>query len=163
GGPEMSTGASAVATAGYARRFADRAQPSSYRELAGLTVSTVGLGTYLGEEDGRTDELYHEAIRAAVAAGCNLIDSAINYRGQLSERAIGAAVRRLAREGFSREEVVVCTKGGFLPLDATHSANPRAHFERCFQQPGIASFEDVVAGCHVMTPAYIRHQLDQSL
>jgi aryl-alcohol dehydrogenase-like predicted oxidoreductase len=159
----MSTGATAVATAGYARRFTEKVQPSGYRELAGLTVSTVGLGTYLGEEDDRTDALYQEAIRMVVAGGCNLIDSAINYRGQLSERAVGAALRRLTAEGFAREEIVVCTKGGFLPLDAARPLDARDYFERTFQQPGIASFDEVVAGCHVMTPAYIRHQLDQSL
>jgi aryl-alcohol dehydrogenase-like predicted oxidoreductase len=158
-----STGATPAATADYARRFAGTVAASSYRDLAGLTVSSVGLGTYLGEESERADALYREAICAAVAGGCNLIDSAINYRSQLSERAVGAALRQLAAEGFPREQIVVCTKGGFIPLDAARRADPRNYFARTFQEAGIASVDDIVAGCHVLTPRYIRHQLAQSL
>lgn len=152
-----------AATAEYAARFAGRTARSGYRELAGLTVSTIGLGTYLGEEDAATDLLYQEAIRAAVTGGCNLIDTAINYRYQLSERVIGTALRQLAGEGFAREQVVLCTKGGFIPLDAAHPADPRTYFSRTFQAAGIASVDDIVAGCHVLTPRYLRHQLDGSL
>jgi len=32
-----------------------------------------------------------------------------------------------------------------------------------FVKPGIASFEDIVAGSHCMKPAYLQNQLDQSL
>lgn len=156
-----SKGATAVGTAEYARRFAE-ARPG-YRELAGLTVSSVGLGTYLGDEQAGTDALYQEAVRTAVGGGCNLIDSAINYRSQLSERTVGAALKKLTAAGFPREAVVLCTKGGFIPLDAEHPVDARTYFRRTFQEAGIASLDDIVAGCHVLTPAYIRHQLDQSL
>jgi aryl-alcohol dehydrogenase-like predicted oxidoreductase len=155
------SGATAAGTAAYAGRVAGAA--AGYRQLDGLTVSTVGLGTYLGDEQPGTDTLYHEAIRTAVSGGCNLIDTAINYRSQLSERAIGAALRQLAAEGFRREEIVLCTKGGFIPLDAAHPVDARTYFRRTFQEAGIASMDDIVAGCHVLTPTYIRHQLDQSL
>jgi aryl-alcohol dehydrogenase-like predicted oxidoreductase len=59
-------------TARCAQRGAGANDRSSYRELAGLTVSSIGLGTYLGAEDEPTDSLYREAIRAAAAGGCNL-------------------------------------------------------------------------------------------
>jgi aryl-alcohol dehydrogenase-like predicted oxidoreductase len=158
-----SSGATEKATAQYARRFAGVNQRSSYRELAGLTVSSIGLGTYLGDEDSATDDLYRESIRTAVAAGCNLIDSAINYRYQLSERVIGEALRELAAAGFPREQLVLCTKGGFIPLDAAQPTDPRTYFARTFQAAGIASVDDIVAGCHVLTPRYLRHQLEQSM
>jgi aryl-alcohol dehydrogenase-like predicted oxidoreductase len=137
--------------------------PASYRELAGMTVSSIGLGTYLGDDDAATDALYRQAIHAAITSGCNLIDSAINYRHQLSERSIGQALRQLTTEGIGREEIVVCTKGGFIPLDAAHPADPRAYFTRTFQEAAIASVDEIVAGCHVLTPRYVRHQLEQSL
>jgi aryl-alcohol dehydrogenase-like predicted oxidoreductase len=156
-----SIGATAAATGAYAGRFPEARL--GYRELAGLTISSIGLGTYLGDDQASTDALYEEAIRTAVAHGCNLIDSAINYRSQLSERAIRAALRRLAGEGVPREAIVLCTKGGFIPLDAAHPVDARTYFRRTFQEAGIASMDDIVAGCHVLTPAYIRHQLDQSL
>jgi hypothetical protein len=57
-----------------------------------LQLSTIGLGTYLGEADVATDAAYREAISTALQRGCNVVDSAINYRFQRSERAIGAAL-----------------------------------------------------------------------
>ena len=156
-------GATRTGTARYAQRWTGTNDRSGYRELAGLTASSIGLGTYLGDEDEPTDALYREAIRAAVAGGCNLIDTAINYRYQLSERAIGAALEQLVGEGLAREEIVICTKGGFIPLDAARPADIRKYFIRTFQEAGIASADDIVAGCHVLTPRYLRHQLEQSL
>src|SRR5262249_15221859 len=140
-------GATTTATAEYAARFAGVNDRASYRDLAGLTVSSIGLGTYLGDEDRTTNDLYREAIRTAVAAGCNLVDSAINYRYQLSERVIGEALQQLGAEGFPREQIVLCTKGGFIPLDAAHPTDPRTYFARTFQAAGIASVDDIVAGC----------------
>jgi aryl-alcohol dehydrogenase-like predicted oxidoreductase len=158
-----SHGATTAATAAYTRRFAGTNHRAGYRDLAGLSVSSIGLGTYLGDEDEATDALYREAVHTAVTGGCNLIDTAINYRHQLSERAIGTALRQLAAEGFPREQVVVCTKGGFIPLDAAHPVDPRTYFKRTFQEAGIASVDEIVAGCHVLAPKYQRHQLEQSL
>ncbi len=158
-----SQGATARGTGEYVRRCAGTNHRTSYRKLAGLSVSSIGLGTYLGDEHEATDALYRGAIQAAIRGGCNLIDSAINYRYQLSERTIGAALRELAEEGISRQEIVLCTKGGFIPLDAAHPVDPRSYFARTFQEAGIASVDDIVAGCHVLTPRYLRHQLEQSL
>ena len=63
------------------------AAPGHYRSGAnGLVLSSVGLGTYLGDEDDTSDALYAEAVLAATALGCNVIDTAINYRCQRSER-----------------------------------------------------------------------------
>jgi len=74
------------ATAEGTRRYRDRlvaagaAHVGHFREgLGGLTLSTIWLGTYLGEHDGATDALYQSAIQQPVKAGCNVIDSAIYY------------------------------------------------------------------------------------
>src|SRR5262249_58898554 len=114
----------------------------------------IGLGTYLGEMDRATDALYVEAIRAAVESGCNVLDTAINYRCQLSERAAGEALRQLTAAGFRREEIVVCTKAGFIPLAAAVTTDINAYFRQSLMAPGIARPEEVVAGCHLMTPRY---------
>jgi aryl-alcohol dehydrogenase-like predicted oxidoreductase len=92
-----------------------------------------------------------------------VIDSAINYRFQRSERAIGAAIEQLIAKGFSRDEIVIATKGGFIPYDGAPPADARRYFEDTFVKPGIAQPSDVVANCHCMTPAYILNQLDRSL
>ncbi|MDQ1271744.1 MAG: hypothetical protein QG591_374, partial [Planctomycetota bacterium] len=57
--------------------------------------STIGIGTYLGKEDDKTDALYYDAMIEAVGQGCNVIDTAINYREMKSERVVGKAVRNL--------------------------------------------------------------------
>jgi len=129
-----------------------------------LVLSTIGIGTYLGNADEATDRSYVNAIVRAVQLGVNVIDSAANYRFQRSERSIGQALKILTSEhGVSREQLVICTKGGYLPFDGAPPRNVREYVNETFVKPGIASFDDFVAGSHCMTPAYLQNQLDQSL
>lgn len=150
-------------TTRYRERFAPGIPREHFHEFQGLSPSSIGIGTYLGNYDDETDQLYHTAIVRAVESGCNVIDSAINYRCQRSERSVGTAIQDLAGRGFSRDELVVATKGGFIPYDGVPPQDVRAYFEANFVKPGIATFADIIAGCHCMTPAYLRHQLDRSL
>ena len=128
-----------------------------------LRLSSIGIGTYLGNADTATDVSYTNAIVRAVQLGCNVIDSAANYRFQRSERSIGAALKILVEQGFAREKLVICTKGGYLPFDGAPPRNVREYVNETFVKPGIASFEDIVGGSHCMTPNYLQSQLDQSL
>jgi aryl-alcohol dehydrogenase-like predicted oxidoreductase len=151
-------------TARYRERFAGRAAKNHFREQQGLVLSSIGIGTYLGNPDEQTDLNYAKAVVRAVQLGCNVIDSAANYRFQRSERSIGRALKTLTTEhGFAREELVICTKGGYLPFDGSPPRNVREYVNETFVKPGIASFEDFVGGAHCMTPAYLQNQLDQSL
>jgi aryl-alcohol dehydrogenase-like predicted oxidoreductase len=148
----------------YRERFKDRAAKNHFREQQGLWLSSIGIGTYLGNADAETDARYRAAISRAVELGANVIDAAANYRFQRSERAIGQALRQLTEaKGFSRDEIVVCTKGGYLPFDGAPPRDVRRYVEETFVQPGIASFEDIVGGSHCMTPRYLQNQLEQSL
>ncbi|MGH7394736.1 MAG: aldo/keto reductase [Candidatus Methylomirabilales bacterium] len=156
--------ATAEGTAAYRARFAAALPPAHFRDFRGLSLSSIGLGTYLGDPDPETDRLYRGAVVRAVGLGCNVIDSAINYRFQRSERAVGEALRALFTDGgVRREELVVATKGGYVAFDGGYPANPNAYFTETFVRPGVARPEDLVAGCHCMTPAYLKHQLSQSL
>jgi len=146
-------------TARYRDRFAGRDSGNQQ----GLTLSSIGIGTYLGNADSATDVSYTNAVVRAVELGCNVIDTAANYRFQRSERSIGAALKTLGDRGFAREELVVCTKGGYLPFDGAPPRNVREYVNETFVKPGIASFEDIVGGSHCMAPAYLQSQLDQSL
>ena len=111
--------ASTSATERYRNRFPAAAE-GHFRRLQDLWVSSIGLGTYLGDADEATDASSADAIRAALVLGCNLLDTAINYRCQRSERTIGATLAALVAEGtLAREEVVLCTKGGYLPFDGS--------------------------------------------
>ncbi|HWO42721.1 MAG TPA: aldo/keto reductase [Candidatus Eisenbacteria bacterium] len=161
----MRLGGSATATGTdrYRRRFARVLPHEHFRQSQTLWLSSIGLGTYLGDYDDATDRRYEEAIVAAVESGCNVIDTAVNYRLQRSERSVARALNELAAKGFGRDELVIATKGGFIPYDGVPPSDPRSYFEQTFARPGVATLSDVVAGCHCMTPGYLLHQLDCSL
>jgi hypothetical protein len=106
--PAAAIGAQGSGSQSSAEHPEDRAPLTA----AHLTVSTLGIGTYLGEADDATDAAYTEAVIAAVECGFNVVDTAINYRLQRSERSIGAALKELARRGYGREEIFLCTKAG---------------------------------------------------
>ena len=153
-------------TAAYRDRFADKAADGHFRAYQDLWVSSVGIGTYLGDEDNETDRLYRDAIGQCLALGCNVVDTAVNYRCQRSERSIGEGLREVFSKGdIRREDVVVATKGGFIPFEGKQPTNREeylGYIVKTFLQPGIIQTEDIAAGCHCMTPAYIDHQLDTS-
>ena len=147
----------------YAARFQGRSAAGHFRNLfSDLVVSSVGIGTYLGEADAATDKGYTDSVVAAVEGGINLIDSAINYRLQRSERSIGAALRALAGKGFAREELVLCTKAGFLTPDGEMPDDANEYFAREYITPGIFRAEDIAADCHCMTPRYLADQIERS-
>lgn len=134
-----------------------------YRTAQGLTVSTLGLGTYLGKWDAETDDSYAKSVVRFVELGGNVIDTASNYRFQRSERNIGAALKELAAAGVSRDSLFISTKGGYLPFDGEPPSNVEQYFNDTFVRPGIAKVEDLVSGSHCMTPAYLESQVEQSL
>jgi aryl-alcohol dehydrogenase-like predicted oxidoreductase len=159
----MTKSATKEGTTRYAQRLAGRASEGHFRESQRLVLSSIGIGTYLGQPDARTDEGYTAAILAAVENGINVIDTSINYRFQRSERSIGAAVQQLAAKGFERDEIIVCTKGGYLTPDGSMPADPNEYFFREYIQPGIFSTKDIAAGSHCMTPKFLNNQLGRSL
>lgn len=158
----MTTFATLDGTKKYAARFAGRAAAGHFREQQSLWLSSLGIGTYLGEADVRTDEAYTDAIVEAVQSGVNVIDTAINYRFQRSERSVGAALAELARRGYAREELVICTKGGFLTPDGDMPTDAGEYFNREYVETGILQDGDVAAGCHSMAPKFIADQLERS-
>src|SRR6266436_8337461 len=150
-------------TARYRDRFKDVAAEDHFRQPQDLWLSSIGIGTYLGEADEESDRRYTEAIVRAVELGVNVIDTAANYRFQRSERSVGEALKELMARGFARDEIVVCTKGGYLPFDGAPPRDVRQYIEETFVNPGIASFADIAGGSHCMTPRYLQSQLSQSL
>jgi aryl-alcohol dehydrogenase-like predicted oxidoreductase len=134
-----------------------------FREVEDLQASSIGIGTYLGESDEATDDLYYRALVAAVLAGANVIDTAANYRCQRSERVIGRALVELEKKGVSREQLILCTKGGYLPFDAAPPSSPRDYFQKRFVDAGILSASDLVGGSHALTPSFLRDQVSTSL
>ena len=154
------------ATAAYAARFSDRYAPDFFRiGLAGRLLSSIGIGTYLGECSADDDAAYADAIAAALIAGVNVVDTAINYRCQRSERAVGAAIRRARDAGISRDAILVCTKGGYLPME-DHPPESRdqyrAYLKSEFFESGILTQDDVVSGGHSISPPFLRYAITRS-
>jgi len=155
--------ATSQGTTRYAARLAGRVAAGHFGDLQGLAVSTLGIGTYLGREDAETDVAYQDALVRALELGINTIDTAVNYRHQRSERAICTALaaafgRRLAR----RDEVVVATKGGYVPFDGGVPRDPRAWFTQTYLDTGIIGPGDVVGGIHCIAPRYLADQIERS-
>ena len=151
-------------TTRYVNRFSGKIPADHFRQAQGLHISSIGLGTYLGNPDDESDRAYESSILKALGSGSNLIDTAINYRFMRSERTIGTALRKAINESIvSREEVVISTKGGFLTFDGSYPPNPSRYFHDTYIEKGICSADDIVANCHCMTPNYLENQLNQSL
>jgi aryl-alcohol dehydrogenase-like predicted oxidoreductase len=135
-------------TARLTARFPAYRDCGFYRKVEWLEISSLGVGTYLGDADDRTDTFYRAAAIATVHSGINFLDTAINYRHQRSERSIGAALSELFRSGqASRDEVVVATKAGFLTPGAV---------------PAFLKDGDVVGNMHSIDADFLADQLDRS-
>ena len=139
--------ATAAGTSRYATRFPHF--DDFFTEVQALTVSTLGIGSYLGDVDDDSSRAYEEAVTAALREGINFIDTSLNYRNQLSERNIGAALERLLKAGkVARDEFVIATKAGYLIPGAVTSA--------------VVDKEDVVGEGHAMSPRFLNDQLERS-
>jgi aryl-alcohol dehydrogenase-like predicted oxidoreductase len=154
------------ASAAYADRFAQRFASDFYRSgLSGYTLASIGVGTYLGECTATDDAAYESAITAAIDEGVNLIDTAINYRCQRSERVVGQAIQQSLKNGTPRDAIVVCTKGGYLPL-ADRPPESREHYrlylKREFFDAGVLTPDDVVSGGHSLAPSFLRYAIARS-
>lgn len=60
--------------------------------------------------------MFNAIIESVETGGVNVIDTAINYRYQKSERVVGAALRYLLQQNYKREELFVCSKIGYIPV-----------------------------------------------
>ncbi|TYL40286.1 aldo/keto reductase [Natronococcus pandeyae] len=153
-----------MATGPATRAYRDERQEpfgdGYFRAFDDAVVSSLGVGTYLGDPTDAVDDRYASAILTALESGCNVLDTAINYRCQRSERVVG---RALAESEIDREAVLVATKGGFVPFDGSRPPDPGQYVIEEYLDTGIVDREDLVAGSHCIAPDYVETQLDRSL
>ena len=148
------------ATWEYRDRFTDDFARTYFRMLGNVVVSSVGVGTYLGDPTDAADDDYHEAVVEALESGINVLDTAINYRCQRSERVVGDAI---ADADVDRKAVFVATKGGFAPFDGERPASPGRYLHDEYVGSGPVEAGDFVSGQHCIEPAFLDDQLDRSL
>jgi aryl-alcohol dehydrogenase-like predicted oxidoreductase len=156
-------------TARYRERFLPLREAEHFRRpehvpgVGELWLSSIGLGTYLGEPDDAADADYIESIVLAVRSGINLLDTAINYRHQRSERNIGAALKQLVGAGqVKRDELLICTKAGYLSFDGNLPADPSSYFKQEYVEAGILDPRELAGGMHCIAPAYLENQIERS-
>jgi aryl-alcohol dehydrogenase-like predicted oxidoreductase len=153
--------ATETGTTRYRQRHADL--PGHFRRTQGVWLSSIGIGTYLGQPDQKADEAYVRAVIRAVELGCNVVDTASNYRFQRSERAVGRALQQLFKTRIAaRDEILIATKGGYIPFDGEYPRDPNRYIQEVLIEPGITTADEIVDG-HCLSPRFIRAQLEQSL
>jgi len=152
--------ATSQGTWGYRDRFGGAFARTYFRRFGPGVASSIGLGTYLGDPTDEYDERYRESITDALSTGINHVDTAINYRYQRSERVVGEA---LDAADADREEVVVATKGGFVPFDGSRPDDPGAYVREEFVRPGHVAVDDLARGSHAIAPDFLEELLDRSL
>jgi aryl-alcohol dehydrogenase-like predicted oxidoreductase len=131
-----------------------------FRPCGDLAVSSVGIGTYLGEPTDAADADYVDAITAALDSGANVVDTAINYRHQRSERAVG---RAFDAADVDRDAVFLSTKGGFVPFDRTRPDDPGGFVRDAYVDTGLVDSGELVRGRHCLGPDFLADQIDRSL
>lgn len=164
----ISGAATTVGTRRYAARFRSGFSPDFYRQtLDRLTAASIGMGTYLGSCDDAEDERYVTILAEGIRNGLNVLDTAINYRCQRSERAVGRALQQVIEDGVaSRDEIIICTKGGYIPLEGAPPASRSeydAYLDDQYFSPGTMTPGDVVSGGHCLHPGFVANQIERSL
>ena len=149
----------------YLKQFSDYNR-SFYRFSGDFFVSSVGLGTFRKEPYREENYVvnYKDAIKTAIQNGINHIDTAINYRYQVSEQEIGETLEELFKYGVAkREELVVSSKAGFIPLEFPFPDNPYDWIEQNIIDQELATKEEVVIDQHCMSPKFLRWSVERSL
>ncbi len=149
-------------TYNFAKKF------SNYKEFYikhnDLVFSKLGLGTFVKEPYKEENYVFHyiEAVKEAIRSGINLIDTASNYRYSQSEKEIGEALKELGDE-VKREELIICSKGGFIQLDYPFPQNPYTWIKENVVDAGLANEADIELDQHCMTPEFLEWSCKRSL
>jgi len=132
------------------------------RPFTDLWVSALGMGTYLGDSDERTDQMYARSLVSAVSHGINFFDTAANYRSERSEKVVGKVICELDDLGVHRDQLLVATKGGFLSI-AENTENFESYVRAHYLEKGIIKPHELVHNCHCISPDFLEHELERSL
>jgi aryl-alcohol dehydrogenase-like predicted oxidoreductase len=160
------------ATPNGTKKYADYAiqtkgKPAShFRVFEDLFLSSIGIGTYLGEITATDDKAVENAVYQSVRSGAiNVIDTAINYRAMRSEKSVGRGLSSLINDGIiSRDQVFICTKNGYITNDGDYPAiDVMEYLQRMYISTGIIKLDDISSGYNVLNPAYIKRCIDKSL
>jgi aryl-alcohol dehydrogenase-like predicted oxidoreductase len=137
-----------------------------FKRFDGLHLSSIGIGTYLGEPTQQDDLAVENAVYQSVKSGAvNVIDTAINYRAMKSEKSIGRALLRVVKDGIiARDQVFISTKNGYITNDGDYpNVDVMEYMHRMYIQTEVMSADDISSGYNVMNPNYLGKCIDKSL
>ena len=162
-GSQLSGRATVEGTAAYAARMVGLSPSGSLAHgltsfgSTGLTTSRLGFGTY--RVDTREAE-HRQALKNALAAGCNLIDTSTNYMDGDSERLVGSVLAELIKAGqLAREAVLVVSKIGYVQGQNLKLAQAREQSGRPY--PEMVKYGEGI--WHCLHPDFLADQLALSL
>jgi aryl-alcohol dehydrogenase-like predicted oxidoreductase len=151
----------------YVKYATSRGRPAAhFKSFDGLHLSSIGMGTYLGQPTVEDDLAVENAVYQSVKSGAvNIIDTAINYRAMKSEKSIGKALPRLVKDGvISRDQVFVSTKNGYITNDGDYpNVDVMEYMYRMYIQTEVMTADDISSGYNVMNPNYLAKCIDKSL
>ena len=151
----------------YMQRAIAMDKPAShFKHFDNLYLSSIGMGTYLGQPTQEDDAAVENAVYESVKSGAvNVIDTAINYRAMKSEKSIGRALLKLAKDGvITRDQVFVSTKNGYITNDGDFpNVDVMEYLHRMYIQTEVMSADDISSGYNVMNPNYLARCVDKSL
>lgn len=130
-----------------------------------LKLSSIGYGTYMGDPDDMTDFLIYDGVKTSVlSGGVNVLDTAPNYRYMKSERVLGKILSSLHHKyGFTRDELFVASKVGYLPEDAEKMVSAEELAETLVNDYKIPEKEIVRESMHCLHPKFLELQLQGTL
>lgn len=100
----------------FANKFSSKANNDFFNKSHnGLFLSSIGIGMYKGEKNIEGDKNWEKSLNYGLLNGINVVDNAIRYRGQRSEKILGRVIKKLfMTKQLSREELFITTKGGLI-------------------------------------------------
>jgi len=156
--------ATTEATLNYAKKFSN--YKDFYIKHNDLIFSKLGLGTFNKEPYKEENYVFHyiEAVKESIKKGINLIDTASNYRYGQSEKEIGIALKELYEEdSVKREELIICSKGGFIQLDYPFPENPYEWINKNIIKAKLATQDDIELDQHCLSADFIEWSCRRSL
>lgn len=130
-----------------------------------LKITSIGIGTYMGDPTDVADFDMYNAIKTSVlSGGVNHIDTAPNYRYMKSEQTVGKILTVLENKyDIKRDQLFVSSKGGYIPENAEELISQREMIEKMISEVGVPEDSIVKESGHCLDPKFLEYQLDESL
>ena len=159
--------ATSKGTKNYTEYAISQGRPiSHFKSFDSLHLSSIGMGTYLGQPSEEDDQAIENAVFESVKSGAvNVIDTAINYRAMRSEKSIGRALLRLVKDKvISRDQIFISTKNGYITNDGDYpNIDVMEYIHRMYIQTDVITADDISSGYNIINPNYLAKCIDKSL